>query len=273
MEPKIDPETLTSRRFFLAEGTRLFTMAGVGGALIGGMGLADEAQAQGWRSLFRRTPKGGHGKVRRVRGEAFASGRRLKVGDRVESGEEIRVARKGTMTLSLADNTIFKISGEARFQVHTSKRRTGFFRLLLGSILTVMPRRNRYLVQMPSASIGIKGTIFFHQIYGEEDFFATDYTGKLVALPEGVDEYFCLCNGLADFIKTDEEKPFFSDESQYHNSYYIDPKQSKILLKAPQLNHTDEEILELIALQEGQKHDAKWIDTYNAGYESDDSDS
>ncbi|MCH8075850.1 MAG: hypothetical protein IIC13_13490 [SAR324 cluster bacterium] len=74
MKPKIDPATLTSRRFFLAEGTRLFTMAGVGGALIGGLGLADEAQAQGWRSLFRRTPKGGHGNVKKMIGEASAGG-------------------------------------------------------------------------------------------------------------------------------------------------------------------------------------------------------
>ena len=270
MKPKIDPATLTSRRFFLAEGTRLFTMAGVGGALIGGLGLADEAQAQGWRSLFRRTPKGGHGNVKKMIGEASAGGRRLKVGARVESGEEIRVARQGMMILSLADNTIFRINGEARFQMHTSKRRrTGFFRLLLGSILTVMPRRNRYLVQMPSASIGIKGTIFFHQIYGEEEFFASDYGGKVVALPEGITEYFCLCNGLADFLKTDEEKAFFSDVSKYHNSYYIDPRQAKILVKAPQLNHTDDEILELIEFQEGPKHDTQWIDDYRATYQAD----
>ena len=270
MASKIDPETLTSRRFFLAEGTRLFTMAGVGGALIGGMGLADEAAAQGWRSLFRRTPEGGHGSVKKMIGEASAAGRPLKVGDRVESGEEIRVGKGGTMTLSLADNTIFRINGEARFQMHTSKRRrTGFFRLLLGSILTVMPRGNRYLVQMPNASIGIKGTIFFHQIYGEEEFFATDYGGRVVALPEGITEYFCLCNGLADFLKPDEEKAFFSDVSKYHNSYYIDPRQSKILVKAPQLNHTDDDILELIDFQEGRKHDSQWIDDYKATYQAD----
>ncbi|MEE8433838.1 MAG: FecR domain-containing protein [bacterium] len=270
MEQKIDPETLTSRRFFLAEGTRLFTMAGVGGALISGLGVTDEASAQGWRSLFRRTPEGGHGRVKKVQGEATAAGRPLKVGDRVESGEEIRVGKQGTMILSLADNTIFRINGEAKFQVHTSqRRRTGFFRLLLGSILTVMPRRNRYLVQMPSASIGIKGTIFFHQIYGEEEFFASDYGGKIVALPEGISEYFCLCNGLADFLKTDEDKAFFSDVSKYHNSYYIDPKNSKILVKAPQLNHTDDDILELIEFQEEPKHDSRWIGDYRATYKPD----
>ena len=53
---------------------------------------------------------------------------------------------------------------------------------------------------------------------------------------------------------------YFRDKAEYHNSYFIDPRRSDRLVKAPMTNHFDEEIKALIALQEGVKHDSSWID-------------
>ncbi len=84
-------------------------------------------------------------------------------------------------------------------------------------------------------------------------------------IPEGINEYFCLCNGLADFFQGEEATAFYSDNSAYHNSYYIDPARPNPLVRAPQLNHTDQQILELIDLQDGPKHDSAWLRNYYRG--------
>lgn len=267
--------TAFPRRYFLAEGTRLMAMGGLG-AMLAGLGLPGEAAAQDWLSLLRGRREGGHGIVKKLVGRASATGRALQVGSRVESGEQVRVAGKSWMILSLSDNTILRANGEARFSLEISTRRTGLFRLLVGSLLAVMPRGNRYLVAMPTTTVGIKGTVFFHQIYHPDERLALDPNGKPVSIPPGIGEYFCLCNGQADFMRSefmqgDEARGFFSDDSIYHNSYYIDPRRENPLVKAPQLNHTDEQILELIDRQDGPKHDSRWIDSYRSGYDEEDS--
>lgn len=262
MDEEYNSEGLTSRRYFLAQGTRLVTAAGLSGALMTGLGFPNEAEALDWRSMFRGRQEGGGGKVQKLKGRATANGRFLKVGDRVNSGEQILVSSAAHLIISMVDNTIFRINGAAQFVMHASQRKTGIFRLLMGSILTVMPKNNRYLVQMPSASIGIKGTVFFHQIYAPGETTALDQDRNRVTIPEGIGEYFCLCNGQADFMKSVEKGVLYQDTSTYHNSYYLDPRQPKLLVGAPQLNHIDAEILELIALQEGRKHDSKFLENY-----------
>ena len=67
-------------------------------------------------------------------------------------------------------------------------------------------------------------------------------------------------------MQRQKARQFFSDDSNYRNSYYIDPRRENPLVKAPQLNHTDEQILELIDRQSGPKHDSSWIDSYRSGY-------
>ena len=253
------------RRYFLAEGTRLLAMGGLG-AMLEGLALPGEAAAQDWLTLLRSRQEGGHGIVKKLVGRASAPGRALRVGSRVESGEQVRVAGKSWMILSLSDNTILRANGEARFSLEISTRRTGLFRLLVGSLLAVMPRGNRYLVAMPTTTVGIKGTVFFHQIYHPDERLALDPNENPVKIPPGIGEYFCLCNGQADFMRGGQARQFFSDDSNYHNSYYIDPRRENPLVKAPQLNHTDEQILELIDRQSGPKHDSRWIDSYRSRY-------
>lgn len=44
----------------------------------------------------------------------------------------------------------------------------------------------------------------------------------------------------------------------------IDPRLPNPMVEAPQLNHTDEEILDLVDRQEGPKHDTGFLDAYSA---------
>ena len=248
MNESSQPPRRLSRRFFLAEGTRLCALGSLG-ALGAALARPGTAEAQDWSKLIASKPQGGQGRVKELRGLASAGGRALALGDQVRSGEEIEVAAQSRLILSLSDNTIMRINAHTRVTLELGTRRTGFFRLVWGSLLTVIPTGNRYLVHLPSAVVGIKGTVFFQQIYRTGEKFAFDEQAQRVTLPEGISEYFCLCNGLADFLGGPSATPTFSDKAQYHNSYYIDPRRSDPLVHAPQLNHTDRQILDLIALR------------------------
>lgn len=250
-----------SRRFFLAEGARLITYGSLGG-LAAAMAWPGRAHGQDWGALFRSRPTGGHGTVKDLRGQASAAGRPLAAGARVASGEQIRVGPNSRLILSLSDHTILRINAGTVVSLEVGVSRTGFFRLLVGSLLTVLPTGNRYLVHLPTATVGIKGTIFFQQIYAPGETVAVDRDQGRVTIPEGIGEYFCLCNGLADFMGKLETTPFFSDDSYYHNSYYIDPRLPNPMVPAPQLNHTDEQIRDLIRRQDGPKHNTAFLDNY-----------
>lgn len=234
------------------------------GALTAALASPGTSHGLEWAALLGSRPQGGHGIVKALQGRARAEKRSLQVGKRVDSGELIEVGFNSWLILSLSDNTILRINANTTITLDIGANRRGFFRLLVGSLLTVMPTGNRYLVNLPTATVGIKGTVFFHQIYHPGERFAFDEENTKIRIPAGIREYFCLCNGMADFMTTAKIKPFYSDVSQYHNSYYIDPRLPNPMVEAPQLNHTDEEILDLVDRQEGPKHDTGFLDAYSA---------
>ena len=160
---------------------------------------------------------------------------------------------------------VMRINANTTITLEIGTNRTGLFKLVVGSLLTVMPTRNRYLVQLPTAVIGIKGTVFYQQIFHPKERTAESMEQKDYPIPEGISEYFCLCNGLADFVDKSSMGVFFSDKADHHNSYFIDPRLPNPIVKAPMLNHQDIQIRELINLQEGPKHNSSFLDEYE-GY-------
>src|SRR5579863_8551083 len=152
---------------------RLWSRRGMfiaGGQIIAGATLAAAferyAQAQpadaiDWRHLFSSMPAGGSGKVKTLTGIAFAGNRSLSVGAKVSSGEQIRVAKGGTMAVSVEDGTLLTLKGDAVLDFSVSKQGTGLLNLVAGSLLTIMPVGHRYLVGGPVATIGIKGTVVY----------------------------------------------------------------------------------------------------------------
>ena len=264
--PKTPREPAVSRRHLLASSLTVLQL-GSAAALLGALLPSGTAWAQDWRALAGSEHVGGFGLVKRLQGRATAAGRELRLGARVESGMEVQVAENSRLILSLSDHTILRINPHTAVRLHIGARKTGLFHLLAGSILTVMPKNNRYLVQMPTATIGIKGTVFFHQIFRAGERVATDEQNNSVSIPKGINEYFCLCNGLAEFLSPAADKMLYEARAKHHNSYYLDPNQSDPLRKAPQINHTDRQIRALIELQEGPQHDKSWLEAYAKGYE------
>ena len=83
----------TTRRYFLAEGTRLFAVGGLT-ALLAGLGLPTSVHAQDWRALLRGRPRGGEGKVKELKGSATAAGRPLAVGKGLNRAKKSGSPRK-----------------------------------------------------------------------------------------------------------------------------------------------------------------------------------
>ena len=247
-----------SRRLLLAQGLRVGTVTSLA-ALFQALEFPQPAQALDWSNLLGSRQQGGGGSVKDLQGRAFAQNRPLKPGDRVESGLRIRVEKNSHLLLSLDDGSIFRITGTAEVDLELGTGRRGVFRMLVGGLLAVLPSRSQYLVHSPSATIGIKGTVFYQQQFEPEMRMAMGMEGP-VTIPEGLTEYFCLCNGASDYLLPGQPKPFFEDTAQHHNPFFLKSGTANPLVPSEMINHTDTQISALISQQQGQKHDASWLE-------------
>ena len=244
----------------------LFIIGGqvVAGATLGAA-LERHAQAQAkdaidWKRLFASTPEGGEGTVKQVTGAAFANRRTLSVGTKVQSGEQLRVAKGGTLTVSVQDGTLLQMKEETVMDFAISLRKTGLLNLLAGSLLAIVPVGHRYLVKGTTATIGIKGTVIFRQVFTENETTARAMKGKTATLPgKGLKDYFCTCNGAVDYLKNDDRSLIASDSADHHSSFFLNPENPKLLEQFEMINHFDRDIKAAIDLQDGPKHDASFL--------------
>lgn len=257
-----------TRRQVLLTGGKTVLTAGVGaGAVVETLGLfhPPPSHAVDWGALLRKKKSaGGFGVVRTLEGEAFAAGNSLRVGSRVESGEPVRVSPGGRLILNMSDRSVFQFTGPANLELILNMMREGIINLLQGALLAIIPLGNRYLAAGPSTAVGIKGTVFFQEVYSRERPQIQTMEGPMRA-PKRATEYFCNCNGVVEYQHKKTGVPFHENRAEHHRPFFIDPNLPGRLIDAPMANHSDEEILGLIALQEGQKHDATWIERYRRG--------
>lgn len=253
-----------TRREVLRTGGRVLVAAGAGlgaHALVG----ASPAQAVDWSSIWRKKKDaGGYGIVRTLEGEAFVGNSPLRVGNRVASGESVTVAPNSRLILNMSDRSVFQFTGPASLELILTMMREGIIKLIEGALLAVIPFGSRFLASGPTATVGIKGTVFYHEVYRQEQPMLQTMEGPMRA-PKQAAEYFCNCNGVVEYQDKRTNKPFFESRVEHHQSFFIDPTRPGKLIEAPMANHTDDEILRLIALQEGEKHDATWIERYRSG--------
>jgi hypothetical protein len=256
----IDPASLFTRR------NAIVFFGGAAAAFAAGFALRKLTRQPGsppidWRAAFEAKSEGGEAVVKSLVGEAFAGAKKLALGGAVASGQQVRVGREGTMVLALPDRTVMKISGEAGLVLHIDPKSGGVYNLALGAILTVVPARNLYLAIGPATTIGIKGTVFFRRAWvgGNQKMMGMDGP---VPTPEGVNDYFCTCNGEVDYLgDLRRGEVLLRDHARHHNANFMTKDAGgKIgITKAPMLDHFDDEIDQLIDIQEPPRHDKSWL--------------
>jgi hypothetical protein len=244
---------LYSRRALLRAGAGMSLAAGLGSSV-----LPASAEAIDWGSLFGERMPNVSGKVRELEGEAAANEKPLHVGDAVPSGATVRVGAGGRAVIALEDGTIFTVFGGSSLQLLLNKMSEGVLNLLAGALLLVVNTGGRYLVAGSTSSFGIKGTVVYRQSFGPQEKMGQTMDG-LVKIPTGYSDYFCTCHGETDFLLSGRSTPFAESNAQYHDAYYLNPANPLQRLKAPMMNHTDEEIRRLVDLQEGSHHDISWL--------------
>jgi hypothetical protein len=212
-----------------------------------------------WRAAFEAKSGKGEATVKSLVGEGYAGARALALGAKVPSGERLRVSGDGVMVLALPDRTVMKINGEADLTLHIDAVSGGVYNLALGAILSVVPSRNLYLAMGPTSTVGVKGTVFFREVMGEKRQMMQSMEGP-VPMPEDIRDYFCTCNGEVDYLgDLQRGEVVHNDRARHHNSYFLKMDGRLELVKAPMLDHFDDEIDRLIDIQEPPRHDKSWL--------------
>ena len=249
----------TRRNMLVFFGTAAF-LGGLGGA----WALYRTYFADGsfdWERLSHMMPAGGRALILSLVGSASTGMGPLGMDGEIASGDRIRVEPGGVLTLTLPDRTLLEIRGEAEVDLHVDEFSGGMYNLWLGSLLSVVPTGNQYIATGPTASVGIKGTVFFRQVFD-----ARTRTGRTMEgsmdIPEGINDYFCTCHGEVGYLPATGEprQVVRRDRAQHHNAYFLRRDGTLHFTKAPMLNHFDDEIDRLIDLQEGEKHDKSWLE-------------
>jgi hypothetical protein len=62
-----------------------------------------------------------------------------------------------------------------------------------------------------------------------------------------------------DYLRNEDRSLAASDQTGYHNAFFLDPAAGQMRNSAPLINHFDEDIDYLIGLQDGEKHDRSFL--------------
>ncbi len=214
------------------------------------------AKYKEWAQKAKNRDTEGEARINGLSGKGTLNGRELNTNDKIPSGENVILHKNSQMFIKLPDNSVLKIKGEAKFTLSLGSKEGGILNLEYGSLLAVIKkkRRRKYLFRGALAVVGIKGTVFFGYVLKKGE-------TPPVEFPNNSTEYFCLCNGKADYISESSKNIMMTDESYHHNSYFIgqDNKGPKFIPAEVVIEHSDKEIEELIETMEGEKHDKQWL--------------
>ncbi len=250
------------RREFLMFGRNALVMS----ALSGGLAACAKSGSPlvvDWSKIMSQLNQNGGTTVRKVIGTGMAGRTPLSANQFITAGTRISVDSDSQLFLELADYSVLKISGKASLTLNLDKQSGGELDVHYGSLLAaITPRgRRRYIIKGTAAMIGVKGTVCFIHVFEGSDL-------KDTRIPTDTTDYFCLCNGLIDFLNPANSQLVWSDKATYHNARLVKPVSDGITLQKTGflLNHSDKEILELIDLMKGKKLDRHWLRLGNNGY-------
>ncbi len=207
-----------------------------------------------WKTKDLSVDDKGQLEILQVDGTAVSEAEELKPGVRIESRRTIEL-KEGVLVASLPDNSIIKLSKNAVVTFKLDSRQGGTMHLRKGGMLAVVnkSRAKPYLIRTANAMIGVKGTVCYSNILTREEL-------EEFSIPGPSADYFCLCNGGIDFLNEGLDQ-LKSDRSDYHNPYFIRPGKERAFIEPTDnlINHTDEEIFELIQRMKGRKHETGWL--------------
>ncbi|NEX63191.1 FecR domain-containing protein [Noviherbaspirillum sp. 17J57-3] len=157
----------------------------------------------------------------RIDGEPAASGQRLRMGQKIETGPE-------SEAVLVHDSHAFLLRGDSAMRIEQGAGVT-VLRYLTGRVLSVFGKGRKRLIT-PTATIGIRGTACYIEA-GEHN------------------TYFCLCYGTAAITPVHAPSKQRTIRTRHHESpLYIGADAQAPYSKAAVDNHRDDELVMLEAL-------------------------
>jgi|SRR3989339_567421 len=242
-----------NRRQILEWGGYAFVAWGAGAML-----APSAAWALEWSDWIGKRHQGGSAQVIGLKGQAQAQAdqKPLQLGSKVVNGQEIVVNAGGEALLLLPDGASFKLSGPARLVLEVDAQGGGNLKLLLGGLLGVIPQlKNRaYLVKSSNATLGIKGTVFYKEVFGPQG-------SDDPRVQPGALAYFCICNGSLAVLPQGQSQPLLQDQAEHHHAHLVMPQKNGIELVPAAFvkGHDDPGINQVIESNPGFKHNRSWL--------------
>lgn len=160
-------------------------------------------------------------------GEVFVNGRRSGKGLVIEPGQTVETG-KGASAIYVIGANAFMQRGSSVVHFGTDPI-AEFMRVVTGSILSVFGS-GRKNINVPNATIGIRGTAFHIGVEQERT-------------------YFCLCYGEVEILLHSQNKAPLELRSSYHDrAIYIPSGGEQNIQPAKMIDHNDDELKLLEAL-------------------------
>ena len=246
------------RRKFIVIGSQLLLIPLIGSGL-NACGQFLGSEPVDWISLNQSNDHAGEILIESLKGTALVGNRALQEGKRIKNREVIQL-KSGIVFASLPDGSVLKLSNQAIVEFDIDSKKGGIITLKKGGLLAAIRKSPRQptLIKNASALVGIKGTVFYTQVL-------TDKDKQNPAIPKNASDYFCICNGTIDYLNQ-QWIPQKTSRGIHHNAYFLKPKSQNLDFQYANwlLNHSDDEILELINTMKGEKHKTNWL--FGNGY-------
>jgi len=204
--------------------------------------------------------------IKKLSGKAVIGDISARTDAEVKSGDEVQVAGGGVVLLAMADNSLIKVTGRASLTMRLDSKGGGYFQIKRGSVLSAISRRKKrpYIYKGATAMVGVKGTVLFNHVFDGEETMDS-------RTPESATDYVCICHGNIDYVDPTDSRVVKSDTGFHHSAKFIGAKNGEMQFQKAGflLNHSDQEIYDLIEEMEGEKLDRNWLelDSDSSGYD------
>jgi len=157
-----------------------------------------------------------------LNGKPAAHGMLVKPGDKVTTGPN-------SLAIFVVDHDAYMLRSDSRLELSAAGAAAKTLNLLAGKMLSVFDKGEKRIL-VPTAAIGIRGTA----VYAEAD---------------PLRSYLCVCYGTVNIQANSKPSVQETVITKHHDApRYIYASGEQLIVKAPMINHTDDELFMLEAL-------------------------
>lgn len=164
----------------------------------------------------------------KLEGTVLLNGKSATLGILVKPGDKVTTGDK-SVAVFVVDHDAFMLRSNSQLEISGVGAAIKTLKLVAGKILSVFDKGEKKII-LPTATLGIRGTA----IYAEAD---------------PVRSYLCTCYGTVDIQSSSNPSAKETVVTRRHDApRYIYASGEKLIVKAPVINHTEDELYMLEAM-------------------------